>query len=152
MSDYRAEATATISAKPAQVYAILADYQNGHQRILPPKYFEKMEVIEGGIGAGTKLAIVMNIFGNKSAFQQTVSEPEPGRILVEANDDGSATTTFLCEPALNGEHTQVTITTVGTVAHGWRGRVENRLIPWILGRIYQQELALLAKVAAQDKT
>ena len=149
MSEYRAEAVAIVNAKPAHVYGIIADYHEGHQRILPRRYFEKMIVREGGVGAGTKLTLHMNIFGTKTTIHQTVSEPEPGRLLVEANDDGSATTTFLCEPINEGTHTLVTITTIGTVATGWRGWVERWMNPMVLQWIYRKELMLLDDVAQQ---
>jgi hypothetical protein len=45
-------ASAHIAAAPAQVYAIIANYREGHPRILP-KEFSGLTVEQGGIGAGT---------------------------------------------------------------------------------------------------
>ncbi len=47
-----ASAERTIPAPAAAVYALLADYRDGHPRILPPA-FSDLTVLQGGIGAGT---------------------------------------------------------------------------------------------------
>jgi hypothetical protein len=42
--------SAIIHAPAARVYDILADYRQHHPRIVPPEYFRKIEVVEGGVG------------------------------------------------------------------------------------------------------
>ena len=49
----RADASAVVPASPDVVYKIIADYCHGHPGILPREYFRKVEVLEGGTGAGT---------------------------------------------------------------------------------------------------
>jgi hypothetical protein len=51
--------------------------------ILPKPYFTKLEVEQGGMGAGTIIRIHMRVFGAERILRQRVSEPDPGRILVE---------------------------------------------------------------------
>ncbi len=50
--DYTVVASADMDAPPDRVYAIIADYHNGHPHILP-KQFRNLTVEKGGVGAGT---------------------------------------------------------------------------------------------------
>ena len=58
------EKSAVIPAQAQKVYDLLADYRVGHPAILP-KEFTKLEVLEGGRGAGTKTRITMKSWGGK---------------------------------------------------------------------------------------
>ena len=44
MTHYHAEASEIINAPPEKVYAILADYHEGHPAILPARYFTGLTV------------------------------------------------------------------------------------------------------------
>ncbi len=55
MAQQRIVASSFIRAPASQVYAIIADYRNGHPRILPQPYFVSLNVDQGGIGAGTAI-------------------------------------------------------------------------------------------------
>ena len=44
----RVSASAEIGAAAVNVYRMIADYRNGHQRIVPPQYFRNLEVDAGG--------------------------------------------------------------------------------------------------------
>ena len=48
MTQQRISASALIQAPAQQVYAIIADYGNGHPRILPKPYFVSPTVEQGG--------------------------------------------------------------------------------------------------------
>ena len=67
-SNQRTMATRTITVSanlpvaPERAYAVLADYLDGHRRILPPQFTE-MTVEQGGIGAGTIIRCQMTAFG-----------------------------------------------------------------------------------------
>ena len=52
----RASSSAQIRAPGRIVYSLIADYRNGHPRILPPRYYPPpLEVERGGVGAGTAI-------------------------------------------------------------------------------------------------
>src|SRR5262249_10225015 len=57
-------------------------------------YFKRLEVVEGGNGAGTRVRGEVLVFGRSVAFEHIVSEPEPGRRLVESDVSGSSVTEF----------------------------------------------------------
>ena len=149
MNTYRATATALIPAPTHTVYAIIADYRDGHPRILPRPPFVSLEVEKGGRGAGTIVRFEMSSFGRTQAFRATITEPEPGRVLVETTDDGGPVTTFTVDPRVDGQHAQVTIATEGALGNGWLAWLERALTVRYLQGIYAQELAWLAKLAAE---
>jgi uncharacterized protein YndB with AHSA1/START domain len=148
--DIEAEASATIPAPPHVVYRILADYQEGHRSILPPGYFRDLRVEEGGIGAGTRISFEMRVLGSVRRFRAEVSEPEPGRRLVETDRDSGIATSFLVEPIGGQESSEVTIATRYR-KDGVAGWVERWLAPRLLRRIYAEELALLADRAGPSQ-
>jgi hypothetical protein len=129
------------------VYRILADYREGHPSILPPDYFRDLRVEEGGTGAGTRIAVDMRVFGSTRSFRASVSEPEPGRRLVETDVASGVATSFLVEPADREGSSRVTIATRYRRA-GLAGWIERWLAPRFLRRVYAAELALLADRAA----
>lgn len=149
MQTYRATGTALIQAPASVVYEIIVDYRDGHPRILPRPPFVSLEVERGGRGAGTIVRFEMTSFGRTQAFRATITEPEPGRVLVETNDDGSPVTTFTVEPHEGGQRAKVTITTEGAISGGWLGWLERALTVRYLQGIYAQELKWLAKLAEE---
>ena len=76
--------SAEIGAPADRLYGIIADYRNGHPRILPPAFTE-LTVEAGGVGAGTRIRVGMRMLGRVMTFPAEVSEPDPGRVLVERN-------------------------------------------------------------------
>jgi hypothetical protein len=141
-----AAASAVISAPPAVVYGLLADYRSGHPGILPERYFSDLRVEQGGVGAGTVITFTMTLFGSERSFRTEIIEPEPGRVLVERTLGGDGTTTFTVDPAGDG-HSRVTIATEWT-SPGLRGWVERWLAPPALRKVYAAELANLSRAAA----
>jgi hypothetical protein len=131
------------------VYAIFADYVESHPAILPKAYFESVTVEQGGRGAGTVVRVQMTAKGGKRAFRLVVSEPEPGRVLVEADDQAGVVTTFTVDPVDDGARSHVTIATDLRRSPGLRGWVERLANPLFLGRVYRQELALVAAYAGR---
>ena len=81
---YVVTTTARLAAPPDRVYAVIADYDHGHPRILP-KQFTGLTVEQGGVGEGTVIRVSMRVFGRRFEFRGFVTEPEPGRVLVERN-------------------------------------------------------------------
>ena len=142
-------AVASISAAPERVYAIIADYRTGHPRIVPDA-FSDMTVERGGVGEGTIIRFRMRVFGRTQAFRAAVSEPEPGRILVETDlDSNGAITTFTVNAGPAAGTSEVTITTELPVRSGPLGAIERFFTTRFLRPLYIKELALLAACAGE---
>jgi len=152
MGYYQAEASGTIDAPPDQVYAIISDYHKGHPTILPTRYFTRMTVDEGGVGDGTVTTVLMNVFGTRATFQLHVTEPEPGRVLVEEDRSTGDVTTFTLDPDNGSGGTRVTISTKAKTGPGLRGVVEGLVNPSITRKIYREELQQLAEVVQRERT
>lgn len=140
-------ASAVIPARPDRVYSLIANYREGHPRILP-KQFTSLIVEEGGIGAGTIIRFQMSVFGKKQTFRAAITEPEPGRVLVETNlDANGAVTTFTVNPGTAPADSHVTISTDLPVRSGFLGHIERTFSTMLLRPIYAKELENLARVA-----
>jgi hypothetical protein len=140
-------ASATIPARPERVYALIANYKDGHRRIVP-KQFSDITVDKGGIGAGTVIRFQMTVLGKKQNYLATISEPEPGRVLVETYLEPAGTiTTFRVERGSAPADSHVTISTELPVRSGFVGLIERTAASFLLRSIYQKELANLARVA-----
>lgn len=150
MGTYEASESLVINVSAEKVYAILADYHIGHPAIVPKQYFKKVEVVEGGQGAGTKLFVQMEVFGVKADFNLLVTEPEPGRVLEESDAAAGISTTFTVDPVGDGSQCRTTIASVTRAAPGIRGWIEKWMNPIITRRIYREELALLAEYAVKN--
>lgn len=147
MNTYRATASALIHAPAAQVYALLADYRDGHPHILPNPPFVSLEVEQGGLGAGTVVRFQMRAFGKTQTFRALIETPEPGRRLVETDLEVGTVTTFMVDPHADGQQAQVTITTEGKVRAGLLGALERFFTLRFLQRTYAEELKRLAALA-----
>lgn len=138
-------ATKDIHAPAEILYNIIADYRRMHWLILPKQYFLSLEVEEGGFGAGTIVNFAMRILGQTQSFHSLITEPEPGRLLVETDVKSGIATSFHIVPIEQERQTRVTISTE------LKGR--NFLEAWIarimLQKIYRLELELLAQVAEE---
>jgi hypothetical protein len=144
--------SARINARAAQVYAAIADYRQQHPHIVPPEFFPRLEVLEGGVGAGTRTRVEMRVLGTTRVFEQVVTEPEPGRVLVESNQDGSGVSTFTVDSVDGGESADVTIATEIEARPGIAGLAERLVTSVMLPRIYRKELAQLAAYVAQRRS
>ena len=141
------EQSALLNAPATQVYATIADYNTGHPQILPRPPFVSLAVDKGGVGAGTTIHFEMKVLGQRRTLHATITEPEPGRVLVETNDDGTVTT-FRVEPRDDGRRAYVTIASDLPVPGGIVGRLQGWLLNRILAPTYRRELAQLEAVAA----
>lgn len=140
MNTIQVEVTATIDAPPQRVYAVLADYRTHHPNILPKPYFTSLAVEQGGIGAGTVVVAHMNVYGARRTYRLAVTEPQPGRVLVESDAEAGISTTFTVEPLDGGDRSRVTIATASRPAAGVAGWLERLINPAITRRIYRSEL------------
>ena len=145
---YVITATRRLNAPPRRVYDTIANYHTGHPRIVP-KQFSNMRVERGGIGAGTVITFEVTVLGRTTLFRAEVTEPEPGRVLVEKNVLGNDSfTTFLVEPGAHPNEAVVTIRTEMTRRPGLAGAIEKLLSPRLLKPMYVEELRRLEAVAA----
>jgi len=151
MATHQFSASALIQAPPQDLYAIIADYHQGHPQILPKPPFVSLEVEEGGTGAGTVIRVQMRVLGQLQTFRSVVTEPESGRVLVETNDNGYVTT-FTVEPRADGQQAYVTIATEISGRAGILGALERRFVTRLLRPVYVKELEQLAAVAATRTT
>ncbi len=139
-------ASAVIPARRARVYSLLANYRDGHPRILP-KQFRNLVVEQGGVGAGTVIRFQMSLLGKKRNFRAQVTEPEPGRVLVETYLDDETVTTFIVNPGTAPADSYVTISTELPVGSGFLGSIKKAFSTLLLRPIYVKELQNLARVA-----
>jgi hypothetical protein len=144
--EIRVSASSIVSAPAPVVYGILADYREGHAAILPRRYFDGLEVESGGLGAGTRIRFRVRTFGAVRSVRADVSEPVPGRELVETDLATGAATRFLVEPVSDGRASRVTFETSWT-RPGLGGWAERWLAPRYLRKVYRAELALLDEEA-----
>jgi len=90
----------------------------------------------------------MSVLGKKQTFRAAITEPEPGRVLVETDlDTNGAVTTFTVDPGTAPANSRVTISTVMAVRGGLQGWIEKTMATLLLRPMYNQELANLARVA-----
>jgi hypothetical protein len=136
------EATADIGAPAADVYGMIADYRIGHQRIVPPRYFRNLEVEEGGYGNGTLIRYDLLAFGRTNHARARVTEPDPGRVVVETDLDRGAVTSFIVERQ-GAARSRVTIATEMPTPGGFLGWLERAMMGSFLKRVFVAELSLL---------
>ncbi len=143
MSIISFSSTGIVGATADDVYNVLADYRKGHPAILPPENFGPVVVESGGFGAGTVIRFSTKVLGSERFFRSTISEPVPGRVLVESDTQSPTRTTFTIAPLDDGRHTRVTFTTQMQTSPGVQGLVERLIAPPALRRVYAKELKRL---------
>ena len=127
----------SVAAPADAVYGWLADYADHHHRFLPGA-FSGYAVESGGVGSGTVVAFSVTAGGRSRSYRMAVTEPEPGRVLQEADTTSSMVTTFTVDPA--GEGSTVGIRTTWEGAGGVGGFFERRFAPKVLRKLYVEEL------------
>jgi hypothetical protein len=145
MPDIHVSESREISAAAPVLYDLIADYETGHPRILPKRYFGALEVLVGGRGAGTTIRFTVRAFGGVHEHTGEITEPQPGTELKETLASGMVTTYRVVPQGPNTA--TVTITTAYSKA-GPQGWIERMLVPPYLRRVYVAELEQLADVAA----
>jgi hypothetical protein len=138
----RVSASAEVGGAARDVYHMIADYRSGHPRIIPPRYFRNLKVEHGGYGAGTLIRYEMIAFGTMYLARAHVTEPEPGRVLVETDLQKNSVTTFVVDP-LGSCRSMVTISTDIPVRTGVLGALERLMTRSFLRRVYVAELRRL---------
>ena len=144
MKKIQVDVSCVVLASAPIVYQILADYTL-HPRILP-SYFTGLDILEGGIGAGTRIKVFMNFMGAKRTLEMMVTEPYPGLILAETDVHTGLVTTFTVRP-LHETCCDVTIATCWEQKPGLGGWLDRWTTPPVMRHIYRNELAILADFA-----
>ncbi len=150
MTTIDVEVSDIIPANIETVYAVIADYEVGHQAILPRPAFKEMKVVEGGYGAGTRLKLHIRLWGQSYYYEQVVEEPEVGRVILERDVKTGQVSTFTLEP-LSDTSTQVTITANVPLSKGLRGVLERLSQPTIMRNLFTIELKNLADYVSRPE-
>jgi hypothetical protein len=129
-----------IGAPAEVVYSYLADYRLHHPRFLPPA-FSDLQVETGGVGAGTIFRYALTAGGRTRRYRVQVAEPEPGRVLTEADTGSSLVTTFTVTP--HGESCVVRIASSWDGASGVGGFFERLFAPRAARGMFADELKRL---------
>jgi hypothetical protein len=136
-----------IDAPADVVYRCLADYTHDHRPggFLPPA-FSNQEILSGGVGDGTVIRLNLNLAGRTSTMTTRISEPEPGRVLLERGE--GVQTTFTVRPV--ADRSRVSFDTV-LEAGGLEGLLNRLFAARLLGPLYTDELTRLER-CAQSQT
>lgn len=133
-----------IPASCPRVFGLLADYREGHWRVLPPA-FTNYQVLAGGIGAGTRIAFSLNMGGRTQSTEGVVTVPDPGRVIVETYPREGMVTTFTIDAV--GDGARLTIATSIPARTSLTAPLERFILRRTLEPIYRAEFALIADVA-----
>ena len=138
-------ASALIDATPRRVYAVIAAFRNEHPRILP-KEVSQLTVEKGGFGDGAIIRYQLRVWDKAHPVRAAVTEPEPGRVLVETVLDSSgAVTIFTVNPGATPGQSDVTISPELPVRTGVIGDIQRIFTTRFLRPILIRELELLAE-------
>jgi hypothetical protein len=141
----RYTAEAHLAAPADLVYHCLADYREHHRpEGFLPSAFTGFLLLEGGVGAGTRASWSTTVGGQTRSMTAVITEPEPGRVLLETGT--GVTTTFTVTPA--GASCDVRIDSVFDEP-GLGGLLLRLFIGRTLGPIYADELARLDAYARE---
>jgi hypothetical protein len=132
-----------IDAPAEVVYHCIADYREHHRPggFLPPA-FSDFRIEQGGVGAGTVMSFTVTLGRRRRRMTHTVSEPEPGRVLVEGGP--RERTTFTVEPV--GGACRVRIDTV-ILGSGLDGLLTRLLARRLMLPLFNDELERLERHA-----
>ena len=143
MSQVHVSAERVLDAPANVVYQCIAGYERHHRPggFLPPA-FSDQRVDRGGIGAGTVITFKMHVAGRTQTATSEITEPQPGRVLVESSQ--GVDTVFTVEP--EGDRSRVRFDTT-LDAPGVSGLFMRLLAPRLLRPIYEDELGRLERYA-----
>lgn len=133
-----------LDAPAPVVYHLIADYREHHrpEGFLPPA-FTSLLVERGGVGAGTHIRFTLRLAGRTQTSTASITEPEPGRVLVETGP--AVQTTFTVDPA-GAQRSRVRFDTV-IASGGLAGLMTRLFAPRLLRPLYADELQRLERHA-----
>ena len=142
----KASAERVVDAPAEVVYHLISDYREHHTdspKGFLPDAFSGTVVEQGGVGDGTIVRFTSTLGGRPQTMTASISEPEPGRTLVEKGP--GVVTTFTVEPEGAGR-ARVRFDTV-LEAGGLMGLMMKLLAPGMLRPTYASELERLERHA-----
>ena len=145
MNTFNITATKLMDARPEDVYNVFSDYVVAHNAILPRPFFTGMEVKKGGRGAGTEILVHTKALGQEREMFMVVSEPTPGRDLMETEPATGLVTHFLVEPLNGGRQAKVTISTDFPIPAGFSGWLQKTIQAPLIRPVYLKELDNVAE-------
>lgn len=151
MSTIHVEFSQVIDATPEEIHAVVADYRVGHPAILPKPYFSDLTIEQGGFGAGTVIRFYVQVMGRKYPYHQRVTEPVPGRKIVETDIETGQFSSFTFEP-VNARQTRVTIQIDTPASPGLMGVLERLTQAAFSRRLLNIELQQLANYVKSQRT
>jgi hypothetical protein len=151
MSQKRIEVSAVIDAQPEEIYVVIADYRNGHPRIMPEEYLRGLEVEAGGYGAGTIIRFRVHSFGMDHPARSIISEPESGRVLVETEMMTNIITTYTLTPLSDGK-TRLQIASEWQISRNPFVALQQALYPRLMRAMDAKELELISAFMSGKKT
>jgi hypothetical protein len=128
-----------VGAPADLTYQLLAD--DAHHAKFLPEGITDFEVVEGGVGAGTLHRFKVAAGGRVREYLMRVSEPEPGRVITETDQNSSLVTSFTVTPS--GDACTVRIQTQWNGAGGIGGFFERTFAPKVMRKMYADELTRL---------
>jgi hypothetical protein len=140
MAPITVSAERAIDAPAATVYRFIADMREHHPRFLPPA-FSDFQVETGGVGAGTITRFTVTAGGRSRQYRMVVTEPDPGRVMMESDSTSSLVTTTTVTP--RDEKSLVRISTTWEGAGGIGGIFERIFAPRVMRAMYADELERL---------
>ncbi|HXH22880.1 MAG TPA: SRPBCC family protein [Dehalococcoidia bacterium] len=144
MAEIRILRERVVEAPPDLVYDCIADYTNHHGNILP-KEFSDLKVESGpGRGQGTRISFKMTMGGQTRSALADITEPEPGRVLVESDPNTGIKTVFTVEPANGGSRVRFD---TSWRPRGFQGLIERLMARRLLEPVYDRELEQLERYA-----
>lgn len=146
MAKIHVHAEGRVRAPADDVYRYIADMREHHPNFLPSA-FSEFEVKAGGAGAGTVVSFRVSAGRRSRVYEMEVSEPDPGRVLMESDRSSSLVTTFSVLP--DGGDSKVSIATEWDGAGGIGGIFERLFAPKVMQGIYREELERLDSYARQ---
>jgi hypothetical protein len=149
MGSIHVSAVGRVEAPAEAVFGYLADMR-GHRPGFLPSAFSGFQVESGGVGAGTITRFTVNAGGHRRAYRMRVTEPEPGRVLVESDTNSSLVTTTTVTP--DGSASRVRISTTWDGAAGAGGFFERLFAPKVMQGIYADALERLNAYAREHTT
>lgn len=107
MTTLQIETEVVVPVSAAAVYRVLADYAGARRRLQSRRSVSDLRVKAGGIGGGTRFAVVLHGPHGELPLDVVVTEPEAGTVLIEADAAAGVRRTFVLEPCSRGQNTRV---------------------------------------------
>lgn len=141
-----------VNAKPEEVYATLADYQEKRPLILTPNFLD-YKVEQGGRGNGTVVSYRFQAARRERPYHMLIHEVVKGSVITEQDTNSSLITTWTVSPQENGQRSRVRVTSEWEGGSGIGGFFERLFAPSGLNGIYTKMLAMLnATLESTDRS